>query len=63
MMLSQTCEEQALELEHLRSINAELLAALQELADLMDGIIDGSYRPDSFTTQPARAAIAKATRE
>lgn len=37
-------------------------AALQELADLMDDISqNGTYKPDSFTTQPARAAITKAT--
>jgi hypothetical protein len=27
----------------------------------MQGVIDGNYKPDSFTLQPARAAIAKAT--
>lgn len=35
-------------------------AALAELIDLMQGVIDGTYTPDSFTLQPARAAIAKA---
>lgn len=39
----------------------ELLDAVKELADLMDAVRDGNYAPDSFTTQPARAAIAKAT--
>lgn len=39
----------------------DLLAALEELADLVDDIVWGNYKPDSFTTQPARAAIAKAT--
>lgn len=38
-----------------------LLEALTELSDLMDGVMNGSYKPDSFTLQPARAAIAKAT--
>lgn len=38
----------------------ELLEALSELADLVDAILSGEYEPDSFTTQPARAAIAKA---
>lgn len=41
----------------------ELLEALTELADLVDAIREGEYRPDSFTTQPARAAIAKAKGE
>lgn len=38
----------------------ELLEALSELADLMEDVRTGEYKPDSFTTQPARAAIAKA---
>ena len=38
----------------------DLLEALQELTDLMQGVIDGSYTPDSFTLQPAQNAIAKA---
>ena len=40
-----------------------LLAALEELADLMDDVVNGEYSPDSFTTQPARIAIAKAKGE
>ena len=39
----------------------ELLEALMELADLMEDILSGDYKPDSFTCQPARRAIAKAT--
>jgi hypothetical protein len=35
-----------------------LEAALGELADLMDDVREGTYKPDSFTTQPARAALA-----
>ena len=38
----------------------ELLEACKELADLMDDVLGGAYTPDSFTTQPARIAIAKA---
>ena len=38
----------------------ELLEALKELSDLFDAWKAGEYLPDSFTTQPARAAIAKA---
>jgi hypothetical protein len=34
-----------------------LREALAELADLMDDVCDGKYQPDSFTTQPARAAL------
>ena len=32
--------------------------ALKELADLMDDVVAGAYKPDSFTTQPARIALA-----
>jgi hypothetical protein len=32
--------------------------ALAELVDLMQGVIDGNYEPDSFTLQPARAALS-----
>jgi hypothetical protein len=39
----------------------ELLEALQELRDLMQGVIDGDYEPDSLTLQIADAAIAKST--
>ena len=38
----------------------ELLEALEELRDLMQGVIEGDYAPDSFTLQVADAAIAKA---
>ena len=38
----------------------DLLDALRELADLVDDMRSGNYSPDSFTTQPARLAIAKA---
>jgi hypothetical protein len=50
----------AAELRRLHSVNADLLEALQELVDLMEAIQENSYFPDSFTTQPARTAIAKA---
>ena len=30
---------------------------LSELADLMDDVRTGDYKPDSFTTQPAREAL------
>jgi hypothetical protein len=36
-----------------------LREALAELADLMDDVVAGNYFPDSFTTQPARAALSK----
>ena len=37
---------------------ARLVEALDELADLTDDLVNGVYTPDSFTSQPARAAIA-----
>lgn len=48
------------ELKELRELNAELLEVLKELADVMDDYLAGKYVADSFTTQPAHAAIAKA---
>ncbi len=51
------------EIDRLKALNAELLEALKELADLMDAVRIGEYEPDSFTTGPARAAIAKAEGE
>ena len=39
---------------------ARLVEALDELADLTDDLVNGVYTPDSFTSQPARAAIAAA---
>lgn len=35
-----------------------LVEALEELIDLMEDIRQGEYVPDSFTTQPARIALA-----
>lgn len=35
--------------------------ALSELVDLMQAVIDGDYTPDSFTLQPARAALRQAS--
>ena len=32
--------------------------ALSELMDLMDGVREGDYKPDSFTNQPAEEALA-----
>ena len=37
--------------------NTKLRAALEELTDLMQGVIEGDYKPDSFTLQPAREAL------
>lgn len=48
------------EIIRLQDQNKALLEALIELVDLVDGIRAGSDTPDSFTTQPARAVIAKA---
>lgn len=36
----------------------ELEEALSELVDLMEAVREGDYKPDSFTTQPARAVLA-----
>ena len=35
----------------------DLFEILKELTELMDAVVDGSYTPDSFTTQPARILI------
>lgn len=40
-----------------RAAMKQLREALSELADLMDDVRTGDYRPDSFTTQPARIAL------
>lgn len=39
----------------------DLLFALQELVGLVEGVIEGDYKPDHFTLQAARIAIKKAT--
>ncbi|RKI18642.1 hypothetical protein D7Y15_08060 [Corallococcus sp. AB030] len=39
--------------------NAALVDALKELADLMEGVRDGSYTPDSFTLQVAHRLLAE----
>ena len=36
---------------------ATMREALEELANLMDAVVEGEYQPDSFTTQPARRAL------
>ena len=51
------------ELNSLRINLAAAVEACKELADLMDDIVAGTYTPDSFTTQPARTAIARAEGE
>jgi hypothetical protein len=43
-----------------REAAPELYEALEELDGIMEDIIAGEYTPDSFTLQPARAALAKA---
>ena len=35
----------------------QLIIALKELVDLMQGVIDGDYEPDSFTLQFAREVL------
>ena len=38
---------------------AELMGVLEELADLVDAARSGEYVVDTFTTQPAREALAR----
>ena len=47
------------DLQQANKDKAELVEVLEELADLMDAVIEGEYEPDSFTTQPASLAIVK----
>jgi len=61
--LSTACDadilgEAADALDHKDKQIMELREALDELATLMDDIIAGNYKPDSFTCQPARKALA-----
>jgi hypothetical protein len=56
--------DKCLELVDAKNARIEALkVALRELADLMDDVVSGDYKPDSFTTQPARAALAKDARK
>ena len=48
---------------HLIAAAPDLYDALKELSDLFDAIVSGEYVPDSFTTQPAHVALAKARGE
>lgn len=41
----------------------EMVEVLGELVSLMEAVISGDYRPDSFTCQPAHALLAKLGRE
>jgi len=43
-----------------RALCAELLEDADELADLMQGVIDGDYVPDSLTLQPIKGSMARA---
>ena len=43
-----------------RSLCAKLLEDADELADLMQGVIDGDYVPDSLTLQPIKGSMARA---
>ena len=38
----------------------EFVNVLEELRDLMEGVREGNYNPDSLTLQPAEIAIYKA---
>ena len=37
----------------------EAVGLLSELSDLVEDTLDGAYKPDSFTTQPARAFLSR----
>lgn len=36
---------------------SEIRDCLAEAIDLMEGVLEGTYKPDSFTTQPWRQAL------
>ena len=46
-----------IEIASIKSLNAELIETLDELTDLMEDTVDGSYKPDSFTARPARCLL------
>lgn len=55
----------AARIAELERLNTELAAAIEvkdaalsELVDLMEDFYAGKYRPDSFTSQPARNALS-----
>lgn len=48
------------EYDQLCQIKEELIEALEELVNLMQDTIDGEYKPDSFTLQPAQKALKSA---
>ena len=41
------------------AIMEEMVEVLGELVTLIEAVISGDYKPDSFTCQPARALLAK----
>jgi hypothetical protein len=45
---------------HLIAAAPELLEALEEAIDLVNGILSGDYDPDTFTVQPWDTAVSKA---
>jgi hypothetical protein len=53
-------DEQAALVARSANLHYKLLSALEELADLMNSVRSGDYKPDSFTCQPARRIIAEA---
>jgi len=50
-------------INHLEHHIKNLIAAAEELVDLMEDVRTGDYTPDSFTTQPMRMAIKEAKGE
>lgn len=51
--------EDAMRNARLGAAAPDLYEALDELVALMEAVISGDYKPDSFTCQPARAILAK----
>ena len=56
-------DQNAIANANLISAAPDMYEALSELIELVGGILEGNYKPDSFTLQPARFAIAKALGE
>ncbi len=46
-------------IEDVQEIVEEAIGSMNELADLMDAVYEGEYKPDTFTTQPIVNSIMK----
>lgn len=56
---SMRAQEAEAELSRLRAENERMAEVLEELIDLVDAAVAGEQELDSFTTQPARKALAQ----